>query len=67
MNAWESIFEQSRANKGYYNGDELAQRYWEWPRGTWFQSRLEHVREHEPLTGLKTLKHFLPADKAKLN
>ena len=53
MNAWESIFLQSPANDGYYDEDELPQLKWEWPNGTWFQSRLDQVREYEPLRRLK--------------
>ena len=49
MNAWQSIFLQSPANSGYYDEDELPQQNWDWPKGTWFQDRLDHVREHEPL------------------
>ncbi len=54
MNAWESIFLQSPANDGYYDEDELPQLKWEWPNGTWFQTRLDHVREYEPLRHLKS-------------
>jgi hypothetical protein len=49
MNAWESIFLQSPVNSGHYDEDELPQQNWEWPKGTWFQGRLDHVRDHEPL------------------
>jgi len=47
MNAWESIFLQSPANDGCYEEDELPQQYWDWPKGTWFQARLDQIRDHE--------------------
>jgi hypothetical protein len=48
MNAWESIFYQSPVNNGHYDEDELPQFNWGWPSGTWFQSRLHYIRDHEP-------------------
>ena len=54
MNAWQSIFYQSPANRGYYDEDELPQLNWEWPNGTWFQARLEYIRDYEPLRRLKS-------------
>jgi len=53
MSSWESIFFQSPVNSGYYDEDELPQVNWEWPSGTWFQSRLDYVRDYEPLRRLK--------------
>ena len=47
MNTWESIFSQSPVNKGFYNGEKLPQVHWEWPKRTWFQARLNQVRENE--------------------
>jgi hypothetical protein len=47
MNTWEAIFSQSPANNGFYNGEKLPQVHWDWPKRTWFQGRLNHVREHE--------------------
>ena len=47
MNVWSSIFFQSRVNDGRYDEDELPQFNWEWPSGTWFQSRLNYLRYHE--------------------
>lgn len=49
MNAWESVFQQSPVNDGWYEEDELPQQYWEWPKGTWFQARLDHVRDRKPV------------------
>ncbi|HZD41770.1 MAG TPA: hypothetical protein VE131_13685 [Terriglobales bacterium] len=47
MNTWEAIFSQSRANDGYYDGEKLLPVHWEWPKRTWFQARLNLVRENE--------------------
>ncbi len=47
MNAWEAIFSQSPVNQGYYNEARLPQVHWSWPRGTWFQSRLDFIRDQE--------------------
>jgi len=44
MNPWELIFRQSRVNRGSYDGDRLPAQNWEWPRDTWFQVRLRHLR-----------------------
>jgi hypothetical protein len=44
MNQWEWIFRQSKVNDGLYDGDRLATQNWDWPRQTWFQERLEHLR-----------------------
>ena len=49
MSAWESIFFQSPVNGGCYEEDELKQQNWDWPKGTWFQSRLDQIRDHEPV------------------
>lgn len=48
MNTWESIFLQSPANDGWYDENELPEQLWEWPKGTWFQARLDRIRDHEP-------------------
>jgi len=49
MNAWESIFRQSRVNDGYYDEDKLPQLKWDWPKGTWFQARRDSILErHQP-------------------
>ncbi|MGE5219909.1 MAG: hypothetical protein ACM3SP_23150 [Chloroflexota bacterium] len=44
MQAWESIFRQSRVNNGIYDGDSLPRHNWRWPEGTWFQARLRYLR-----------------------
>jgi len=54
MNSWESIFTQSRANYVYYDEERLPEFRWDWPKGTWFQARLDHVREREPVWSLRT-------------
>lgn len=48
MNAWESVFLQSPVNDGCYEEDDLPQLNWEWPKKTWFQTRLDYVRDHKP-------------------
>jgi len=49
MKAWESIFRQSRVNDGYYDEDKLPQLKWDWPKGTWFQARLDYILDrHQP-------------------
>lgn len=54
MNAWESVFTQSPVNTGRYDVDHLPFHNWEWPKGTWFQARLDYVREHEPVRSFKS-------------
>jgi hypothetical protein len=49
MNAWESVFSQSLVNDGGYAEDDLPQQNWQWPKGTWFQNRLDQMRSHEPV------------------
>ena len=49
MKAWESIFLQSPVNVGYYDEDDLPHLNWEWPKETWFQTRLDYLREREPV------------------
>ena len=40
MSSWQLIFQQSKVNNGVYNGDRFPAQHWEWPRETWFQTRL---------------------------
>ena len=47
MNSWEAIFTQSPVNQGYYDEQRLPQQHWGWPRGTWFQARLDLIRDHD--------------------
>ena len=44
MNGWELIFVQSRVNNGVYDGDRLPGQNWQWPQGTWLQTRLRYLR-----------------------
>jgi hypothetical protein len=53
MNTWEAIFSQSPVNEGYYNEAGLPQNHWGWPRGTWFQSRLDFIRDQERTSNSK--------------
>ena len=53
MNAWESIFRQSRVNDGYYDEDKLPQLKWEWPKGTWFQARRDYILECQQPLGVR--------------
>ena len=65
MNAWESVFRQSRVNDGYYDEDRLPQLKWDWPRGTWFQSRRYHVRDHQPVPNLKSSRKVTDGDETR--
>jgi hypothetical protein len=53
MTRWQSIFMQSPANSGFYYDDELPRPTWQWPKGTWFQERLDYIREHRLITSVK--------------
>ncbi|HEX9454285.1 MAG TPA: hypothetical protein VGA27_07990 [Candidatus Binatia bacterium] len=66
MNVWESVFTQSRVNDGYYDEDRLPDFRWEWPKRTWFQTRLDYARNNNQVGALKTSRklrqsHDLPA------
>ena len=45
MSSWQLIFSQSKVNNGAYDGDRLLAQSWDWPKKTWFQTRLRHLRE----------------------
>lgn len=45
MSSWQLIFQQSKVNSGMYNGDQFPVQHWEWPRETWFQTRLRYLRQ----------------------
>ena len=49
-------------NRGYYEEYGLTSQNWEWPKGTWFQRRLNHIRQQQRSRNLKShLKtSFLP-------
>jgi hypothetical protein len=42
----------------HYAADGLPQQNWQWPKGTWFQGRLDYAREHEPLRKFKSKRKF---------
>jgi len=45
MSSWQLIFKQSKVNNGVYLGDRFPAQHWEWPRETWFQTRLRYLRQ----------------------
>jgi len=47
MNPWQLMFLQSKVNDNPYYGDNLATQNWAWPRGTWLQRRLSHLRRKQ--------------------
>jgi hypothetical protein len=49
MSYWESVFLQSKVNRGAYDGDRLPTQNWDWPRETWFQKRLGYLRKTQPV------------------
>ena len=59
MNAWESVFSQSKANRGFYDEERLPQSRWEWPHNTWFQARLDYVRENDFSRYVRTQKEIV--------
>jgi hypothetical protein len=65
VNAWESIFMQSPVNNGYYDEDELPQLNWTWPKETWFQDRLDYIREHQPALNSKSSRKISGADEMR--
>jgi hypothetical protein len=46
MNIWKSVFVKSRANESHYDENCLPDLHWVWPKGTWFQARLDYARDH---------------------
>ena len=44
MTLWQLIFTQSKVNGGVYYGDRLVAVNWQWPKETWFQTRLHELR-----------------------
>jgi hypothetical protein len=65
MNVWESVFSQSRVNYGYYDEERLPEFRWEWPKGTWFQVRLDSAREHEPVRSRMSSRKSRQADEMR--
>ena len=62
MNVWESVFLQSRVNNGTYDEDGLPQLHWDWPKGTWLQSRLYFLRERRNVLSLKPSPNVTDSD-----
>jgi len=50
MSTWELIFLQSKVNDGAYNEASLPDLKWDWPRETWLQERLRHLRKLRSFT-----------------
>jgi len=62
MSIWETIFMQSPVNDGRYDEEQLPQQNWEWPKGTWFQARLDYIREHQTPLALKSSRKMRGGD-----
>ena len=45
MSSWQLIFSQSKVNSSFYDGDRLVAQNWDWPKETWFQTRVRDLRE----------------------
>ena len=45
MTSWELIFLHSKVNDGFYDEARLPDLKWAWPRETWLQERLRHLRK----------------------
>jgi hypothetical protein len=45
MSLWQLIFVQSKVNNARYDGDRFLAQNWDWPKETWFQMRLCHLRK----------------------
>jgi len=65
MNAWESIFMQSPVNNSYYNEDTLQEQKWEWPKRTWFRTRLDFVRKLQSPLNLKSSRRMGNVDELR--
>lgn len=46
---WQRIFSLSPINGGMYFGEHLPPSRMTWPRSTWFQRRLDYLRENQKL------------------
>ena len=44
--SWQRIFLQSKVNGAAYNGEQLSNCNWDWPKNTYLQRRLEYVRKY---------------------
>ena len=45
MSLWQLVFVQSKVNNARYDGDRFLAQNWDWPKETWFQMRLCHLRK----------------------
>jgi hypothetical protein len=59
MSSWQLIFQQSKVNNGAYDGDRLPPQKWDWPRETWFQTRLRRLRRGQARYAKKSLRQSL--------
>ncbi len=46
LSYWQLILLQSKANGCLYRGEDLPLTNWAWPKNTWFQARLDHVKKY---------------------
>jgi hypothetical protein len=46
MSYWQLILLQSKANGCSYQGEDLPQVNWKWPKNTWFQQQLSQRLKH---------------------
>jgi len=44
--SWQRIFLHSKVNGAAYNGEQLSNFNWDWPKNTYLQRRLEYVRKY---------------------
>jgi len=56
MSSWQLIFQQSKVNNGAYDGDRLPPQKRDWPRETWFQTRLRRLRRGQGKYAKKSLR-----------
>jgi hypothetical protein len=50
MSRWQVIFVESRAKDCDYDEDQLPSLNWDWPKETWLQERLRHLRKTQRRT-----------------
>ena len=44
---WQLVFMQSKVNGATYDGEQLPQQKWNWPKNTYFQHRLRCVKWYQ--------------------
>jgi hypothetical protein len=62
MNIWKSVFTKSQVNESYYDENCLPDLHWEWPKGTWFQTRLDYARDQASVGRLKASRKLAELD-----